>query len=204
MPSGASSPGPGAGRVMGPDCPHPPPCLQSHQPELPPVSRAAQGRVQPLKNPHKHPGGSEPHCPQVSTRTTVPHALPVARGCPQCWLTGSGPGGPTGGRIEAALRPRFRRGPWEAHPKRGPRALLPATGEPQGHLLLGDSLSCRSSSGAPQHGPSGCSHLCPSSGVLATPGSRGTPAHSRAPRSPWAPWALRSGVSTACPCPPSP
>lgn len=76
-----------------------------------------------------------------------------------------------GGRIEAALRPHFRRGPREDHPERGPRALLPATGEPQGHLMLGDSLSCRSSSGAPQRGPSWCFHLYPSSGVSATPGS---------------------------------
>ena len=36
---------------------------------------------------------------------------------------------PMGGRIEAALRPHFRRGPREDHPERGPQALLPATGE---------------------------------------------------------------------------
>lgn len=42
-----------------------------------------------------------------------------------------------GGRIEAALRPHFRRGPWEDHPERGPQALLLLPGEPQGHLMLG-------------------------------------------------------------------
>ena len=205
MPSGASSPGPGAGRVMGPDCV--PTLLRVSRvtgqncPQCPEVPRVVSSPCRPRIDTqeaqsctvHKCPPG-----PQPPTPCLLPGAVRNA-GSQRADLED-----PTVGRIEAALRPRFRREPWEAHPKRGPRVLVPATGQPQGRLLLGDSLSRRSSSGAPQHGPSGCSHLCPSSRVSATPGSRGAPAHSRTPRSPWAPWDLHSGVSTACACPPSP
>lgn len=76
--SGASSPGPELGQVG--DC----------VPTLLHVStvtvRAASsvlscpGSCPAPATLHRHPGGSEPHCPQVSARTTAPHALPAAQG----------------------------------------------------------------------------------------------------------------------------
>ena len=160
MPSGASSPGPGAGRVMGPDCV--PTLLRVSRvtgqncPQCPELLRVVSSPCRPRIDTqeaqsctvHKCPPG-----PQPPTPCLLPRAVRNAGS------QGADLEDPMGGRIEAALRPRFRRGPWEAHPKRGPRALLPATGQPQGHLLLGDSLSHRSSSGAAQYGPSGCSPL---------------------------------------------
>ena len=170
MPSGASSPGPGAGRVMGPDCV--PTLLRVSRvtgqncPQCPEVPRVVSSPCRPridTQEAQSHTVHKCPPGPQPPTPCLLPGAVRNA-GSQRADLED-----PTVGRIEAALRPRFRREPWEAHPKRGPRVLVPATGQPQGRLLLGDSLSRRSSSGAPQPGPSGCSHLCPSSGVSATP-----------------------------------
>lgn len=96
------------------------------------MSRGAQGRVQPLQTPHRHPGGSEPHCPQVPTRTTAPHALSAARGRPQCWLTESGPGGPHGGQDRGSTQAPFQEGAPGRPPQKRPSGPRPSHGAAPG------------------------------------------------------------------------
>lgn len=161
-----------------------------------------------------HPATTDPsQTPQETQSRTGPvrppgpqpsHALPAARGQQGCRLTGSRLGGHHHG-LEASQHsgPVSESGPGKTTPERDRPALHAPTAEPPGLPWVGTFLQATPSTEAPRHGPSQVlTGLCPSSGDSAMPGSRGTPAHSRTPRSlspPWvrAGWTLHSQV-----CPP--